>query len=152
EPCQRHDLTSRGHGPRSRHGIAGRSIIGLRPGRDPAPTRARGRSATSPAGPPGRTAKSLARHSDHVLGQLSVTSPSWIARHRGKRYKGSSRMGTRGAMSVSSEQKRKEGGLAETLRVIFHALIIALVIRTFLFQPFNIPSGSMKATLLVGDY
>jgi signal peptidase I len=36
--------------------------------------------------------------------------------------------------------------------VIFHALIIALVIRTFLFQPFNIPSGSMKATLLIGDY
>ena len=55
-------------------------------------------------------------------------------------------------MSVSTEQKRKEGGLAETLRVIFHALIIALVIRTFLFQPFNIPSGSMKATLLIGDY
>ena len=55
-------------------------------------------------------------------------------------------------MSVSTEQKRKEGGLAETLRVIFHALIIALVIRTFLFQPFNIPSGSMMATLLIGDY
>jgi signal peptidase I len=55
-------------------------------------------------------------------------------------------------MSVSSEQKRKEGGLAETVRVIVHALIIALVIRTFLFQPFNIPSGSMKATLLIGDY
>jgi signal peptidase I len=48
--------------------------------------------------------------------------------------------------------KRKEGGIAETGRVIFHALIIALVIRTFLFQPFNIPSGSMKVTLLVGDY
>jgi signal peptidase I len=55
-------------------------------------------------------------------------------------------------MSVSSGTKRKEGGIAETIRVIFHALIIALVIRTFLFQPFNIPSGSMKATLLVGDY
>jgi signal peptidase I len=53
---------------------------------------------------------------------------------------------------VTSGTKKKEGGFAETLRVIFHALIIALVIRTFLFQPFNIPSGSMKETLLVGDY
>jgi signal peptidase I len=55
-------------------------------------------------------------------------------------------------MSVSTEQKRKEGGFSETVRVIIHALIIAAVIRTFLFQPFNIPSGSMKATLLIGDY
>ncbi len=55
-------------------------------------------------------------------------------------------------MSVTSGTKRKEGGFAETVRVVIHALIIALVIRTFLFQPFNIPSGSMKATLLVGDY
>jgi signal peptidase I len=55
-------------------------------------------------------------------------------------------------MSVSTGTKRKEGGFAETVRVIVHALIIALVIRTFLFQPFNIPSGSMKETLLVGDY
>ena len=54
-------------------------------------------------------------------------------------------------MSVNSMAKRKEGGIAETGRVIFHALIIALVIRTFLFQPFNIPSGSMKPTLLIGD-
>jgi signal peptidase I len=55
-------------------------------------------------------------------------------------------------MSVTSGTKRKDGGIAETIRVVVHALIIALVIRTFLFQPFNIPSGSMKATLLVGDY
>src|ERR1044072_6405508 len=60
--------------------------------------------------------------------------------------------GMRGAMSVSSDRNRREGGFAETIRVIFHALIIAVVIRTFLFQPFNIPSGSMEATLLVGDY
>jgi signal peptidase I len=55
-------------------------------------------------------------------------------------------------MSVTSDSKRKDGGIAETIKVVFHALIIALVIRTFLFQPFNIPSGSMKATLLVNDY
>jgi signal peptidase I len=55
------------------------------------------------------------------------------------------------AMSVTSGTK-SESGIGETIRVVIHALLIALVIRTFLFQPFNIPSGSMKATLLVGDY
>jgi signal peptidase I len=55
-------------------------------------------------------------------------------------------------MSVGSTARRKDGGLAETGRVIVQAFVIALVFRTFLFQPFNIPSGSMKETLLVGDY
>ena len=54
-------------------------------------------------------------------------------------------------MSVTSGTE-SEGGFGETIRVVVHALLIALVICTFLFQPFNIPSGWMKATLLVGDY
>jgi len=37
-------------------------------------------------------------------------------------------------------------------REIFYALIIAMLIRTFLFQSVSIPSGSMEPTLLVGDY
>src|SRR5665213_2073432 len=40
----------------------------------------------------------------------------------------------------------------ETVKTIFYALLIALVIRTLFFQPFNIPSASMEDTLLVGDY
>jgi len=50
------------------------------------------------------------------------------------------------------EEKTKEGGIGEIIRVVIQALILALVVRTFLYQPFNIPSGSMKSTLLVGDY
>ena len=56
------------------------------------------------------------------------------------------------AVSAGERSKRSEGGLYETVKVIVQALLLALVVRTFLFQPFNIPSGSMKSTLLVGDY
>lgn len=54
-------------------------------------------------------------------------------------------------MSVAEKQK-KSGGLGETVSVIVQALLLALVIRTLLFQPFSIPSGSMRPTLLEGDY
>ena len=47
--------------------------------------------------------------------------------------------------------KKKEGAW-ETLKTIFWALVIAMAFRSILFQPFSIPSGSMKPTLLVGDY
>jgi signal peptidase I len=53
---------------------------------------------------------------------------------------------------VTTPPAKKEEGWLETVKTVVYALLIALVIRTFLFQPFNIPSGSMEATLLVGDY
>ncbi len=54
--------------------------------------------------------------------------------------------------NAEAKSQANEGGLGETLKVIVQALLIALVVRTFLFQPFNIPSGSMIPTLLIGDY
>ncbi len=42
--------------------------------------------------------------------------------------------------------------IKETVKVGIQALLIALVVRTLLFQPFNIPSGSLVPTLLIGDY
>ena len=49
-------------------------------------------------------------------------------------------------------KEKSEGGFLETVKVIVQALLIALVVRTVLFQPFNIPSGSLVPTLLIGDY
>lgn len=47
---------------------------------------------------------------------------------------------------------QKNGSLGETIRTIAVAVLIAVVFRSFAFQPFNIPSESMVPTLLVGDY
>jgi len=46
----------------------------------------------------------------------------------------------------------RQSGWWETGKIIIQALILAMFVRVFFFQPFNIPSGSMKGTLLVGDY
>jgi len=50
------------------------------------------------------------------------------------------------------DKKPTDGGVLEFVKILVHAVIIAFVVRSFLFQPFNIPSGSLIPTLLVGDY
>lgn len=68
----------------------------------------------------------------------------------------------KGAKPISADDKQKNTPhdppmtareeWAEFLKTAVIAVILALVIRTFLFEPFNIPSGSMKPTLEIGDY
>src|ERR1700693_3857364 len=52
-------------------------------------------------------------------------------------------------MAAKQQQGESWGELAKT---VIYAGLIAIVIRTFLFQPFNIPTGSMENTLMIGDY
>ncbi|MCG8509640.1 MAG: signal peptidase I [Rhodospirillales bacterium] len=47
---------------------------------------------------------------------------------------------------------KKADSLKETVMTVVYAVLIAIAIRTVAYEPFNIPSGSMKPTLLIGDY
>jgi len=53
---------------------------------------------------------------------------------------------------MAKSEKKKDGPIKETVKTVFYALLIAGAIRTIIFQPFWIPSGSMKSTLLIGDF
>ncbi len=51
-----------------------------------------------------------------------------------------------------AEEAKSGNAVWETIKTIVYALLIAGVFRTLFFQPFWIPSGSMKQTLLIGDF
>lgn len=53
--------------------------------------------------------------------------------------------------AVATGEPEKET-LGETAKTVVIAVLLALLVRTFLFEPFNIPSTSMVPNLLVGDY
>jgi len=49
-------------------------------------------------------------------------------------------------------KKGSSGGIAEIVKTLVYAILIALFVRSFFYEPFNIPSASMVPTLLIGDY
>ena len=51
-----------------------------------------------------------------------------------------------------NKEKKKNKNFFENVKTLFYAIIAALIIRSFFFEPFSIPSGSMYPTLVVGDY
>jgi len=58
-------------------------------------------------------------------------------------------------MSQSMPNSAKKAGrneMVDTIVVIVEALVIALLFRTFIYQPFVIPTASMQSTMMIGDY
>src|SRR6201996_1145197 len=54
--------------------------------------------------------------------------------------------------TTKAKPRRQSNAWVENFKTIIYAGLIAVGVRTVLFEPFNIPSGSMIPTLLVGDY
>lgn len=61
-------------------------------------------------------------------------------------------MSRRGSRSGRESGERSSGGLWEQVSTLLIAVAIALAVRTFVIEPFRIPSGSMLPTLLIGDH
>ena len=55
-------------------------------------------------------------------------------------------------LAARATGQKPDESLWETAKVFLQALAIAFFVRTFFFQPFNIPSASMYPTLKIGDY
>lgn len=55
-------------------------------------------------------------------------------------------------MAETLAKSKTSGGAVDTIKTIVYAILIAVGVRTVAFEPFNIPSGSMIPTLLIGDY
>ena len=53
---------------------------------------------------------------------------------------------------MSTQKQTAVSGIVDTIKTLFIAGVIAIGFRSFVAEPFNIPSGSMIPTLLVGDY
>ena len=90
-----------------------------------------------------------------LLLATSITGVIWlldIMYFRPRRERSGSEIKIRGGDAEAIGKELKESKLVEYSKSFFPVLAIVLVLRSFLFEPFQIPTGSMIPTLQVGDF
>ncbi len=55
-------------------------------------------------------------------------------------------------LAAETTAKKKHSPLSDTIRTVILAVVLAVTVRSLAYEPFHIPSGSMKSNLLIGDY
>lgn len=83
-----------------------------------------------------------------VSGMIILLDKFWLA----KRRKTIAEQLQQQGHYEQAETAAKSSVLVEYSRSFFPIFLIVLVLRSFLFEPFRIPSGSLEPTLLVGDF
>ncbi len=56
------------------------------------------------------------------------------------------------SMAEKKTEQKKHYPWDDSIRTVIFAVLLAITVRSFAYEPFNIPSGSMKSNLLIGDY
>ncbi|EAT11766.1 signal peptidase I [Bermanella marisrubri] len=84
-----------------------------------------------------------------VTGVISLLDKVWFSKRRQQAVQ---ELQQQGAGSELIESAQNEGAIIENAKGFFPILLLVLVLRSFLVEPFQIPSGSMEPGLVKGDF
>lgn len=87
-----------------------------------------------------------------VSGVIYFIDAVWLRPKRRKRVANAEAATTDGLSASTREKLLKEPWPVDYARSFFPVLLVVLVVRSFIVEPFQIPSGSMRPTLEVGDF
>lgn len=90
-----------------------------------------------------------------MLLALGITGLIWMldaVLARPARMRAAARKAHAGATAEEIERTQKEPLVAEYARAFFPVILVVFLLRSFLVEPFRIPSGSMLPSLLIGDF
>ncbi|MCB8890096.1 signal peptidase I [Vreelandella malpeensis] len=87
-----------------------------------------------------------------VTGIIYLLDALWFRPRRQKRVASAEAASHDGLDAATREKLEKEPWPIDYSRSLFPVLLVVLVVRSFIVEPFQIPSGSMRPTLEVGDF